>query len=139
MKLKYEREDWGTVDQRWLGSQHGANSMKGVMLDISDSDWVEADHFPDGFLLSGILLIETATQGFWRPYVDGVDALTADTVFPLYNGGQPVVEATRATDPDLSAAIMVHGMVRAQFLPGNNESLASYAMLGKLITLTPAA
>lgn len=139
MKLSYTREDWNTADHRWIGSSHGVDSTKGIMLDISDSDWVLATHYPDGFLLAGILVVETGTAGFWKPFDPGVDPNTANTVFPLISGGIQVVDA--ATDADPSAAILVHGQLRAQFLPAPYEAMtaAQYGALGSQLTLTPAA
>lgn len=117
MKLSYEREDWNTTDYRWLGSASGTKYTEGVMLDISHADWDPATHWPDGFLLAGTMLVESGTAGLWKPYVQGTDS---GPVFPLYNGGQKIVDP--ATDPDPSVAILVEGRLRYEYLPAGNPT-----------------
>ena len=111
MELKHTYETWGGTDNRWLGSSEGTESVQSIMLDLTDSNWVPATHWPKGYLLSGLpLKLKTGTEGRYRLWLsaDG----RADG-FLLW-GGQKVPSPT---NDDVAAEMISVGFVRLPYLP----------------------
>ena len=54
MNLGLVTESFSQDDQRWLASEHGADTAQSVTLDISD--FTAATHYPNGFIPSGTVL-----------------------------------------------------------------------------------
>jgi hypothetical protein len=113
MELTRTVRTFGVEDHRWLRDIHGTEASESVMLDMTDGDWVEADHFPDGFVRSGIPVIAT-TAGRYKVWDATADAATpADGI--IYPGGQQV--DPDALNDDISAAVVRHVKVRLAFMP----------------------
>jgi len=73
MDLTLTTETFSQDDQRWLASDHGADTGRTVTLDVSK--FTQADHYPDGYLKSGIVIAKYAS-GKYGPYNPG--AATGD-------------------------------------------------------------
>ena len=118
MKLELTTETWGIRDQRWIRSQHGTTqTVVPAMLDMNDAAWVEATHYPTGYLLSGIPLHRTGTENQWKPWVDfATDGLIEAF---LLSGDQFVTEPGVAVPAStlIAVDIMTHGMVRLNYFP----------------------
>lgn len=67
MDLSVRTETFLQEDQSWLGSAHGTSSGRSITLEAAQ--FTEADHFPDGYFLSGIPL--AIVGGLARPYASG--------------------------------------------------------------------
>jgi hypothetical protein len=65
MDLTLTTETFSQDDQRWLVSDHGADTGRTVTLDVSK--FTKADHFPDGYLKSGLVIAKFAS-GKYGPY-----------------------------------------------------------------------
>ena len=119
MELKHTVETWGGVDNRWLGSAHGTDSVQSIMLDLTDSNWNFTTHATNGYLKSGVpLMLVSGSEGRYRPWVAAVDWAGPPTNradgFLLW-GGQKV-PASPYND-DVAAEIIRVGFVRLPFLP----------------------
>lgn len=118
MKLELTTETWGIRDQRWIRSQHGtAQTVVPAMLDMNDGNWVEATHFPTGYLVSGIPLHRTGVENRWRPWINFVTDGVVEAF--LLSGDQFVVEpgGTIPAATRIGVDIFTHGMVRLDYLP----------------------
>jgi hypothetical protein len=63
--LTLRTETFSQDDQRWLVSDHGADTGRTVTLDVSK--FTKADHYPDGYLKSGLVICKF-TSGKYGPY-----------------------------------------------------------------------
>lgn len=84
---------WVNEDQRWLGNG-GEPIGRNRSIILDRSLFVEADHFPNGFIPSGTPLARVAATGMYGPYVrstQDVETLTrtatGGTVTVALNGG----------------------------------------------------
>lgn len=101
---RLKRETWGAGDQSWLGSSDGITTARTAHVDIST--FVKADHYPDGYLPSGLPVAEvdevlvpydsTSTTGaevlagfvLFDQSTDGSENLNV----PLYDHGRVFVD-----------------------------------------------
>lgn len=105
------REDsFGVGNQRWLGSTHGLYNAQSGNLDISA--FTEADHYPDGYLVSGIPLAKASATDKFVPYAAGGTG-GAGTLVGFLVTDQPVHNA----DEDINAPVLMHGFVNVDHLP----------------------
>lgn len=104
MQLGLTTEQWGVDDQSWIGSRHGLNNGRSVTL--KTSSFTEATHYPDGFLKSGIPLVDEGdgTYGLWA---------TGGTVAGFLLTWVPVKDPTK----NIVAAMLDHGRVVSANLP----------------------
>lgn len=117
MELIYEKESYGTRDQRWIRSQHGTSkTVVPCMLDMTDPSWNQETHFPIGYLISGIPLIYiVGSDGLFKPWLAPSDG---DMSGFLLSGDQKVVNADgTVTTASIAVDIFTHGMVRLAYLP----------------------
>jgi hypothetical protein len=70
MDLTLRTETFSQDDQRWLVSDHGADTGRTVTLDVSK--FTQADHYPDGYLKSGIVIAQYSS-GKYGPYDPNVN------------------------------------------------------------------
>lgn len=97
-------------DQRWLASQHGADTAQPVTLDVSK--FTAGTHYPDGFIKSGCVLA-VYDDGKVGPY-DPADAATdADTAVGILLSGVPV----RSGATTVVGALVKHCFVDASKMP----------------------
>lgn len=111
MDLSLRTETWGQDDATWLGSSHGTSSGRSITLDFSAL--TEADHYPDGYIVSGIPLGQITATGLYAPYnsagADGTEVLAGfllDSVAVPHDGATDVV-----------GALLDHGRVVVDKLP----------------------
>lgn len=99
MSLKIKNETFGYEDQSWLGSAHGTQAGDPITLDLSA--FTAADHYPAGFLKSGIVLGRITATGLYGPYLASpseVQRITVDAT-----GGTFTVTFDGATTAAISA------------------------------------
>lgn len=107
MDLTITSKSWGIDAQDWLASRFGLDTGRSITLDVST--FTQADHYPDGFLKSGLPL---------APNADGVYGLATSEcdghlLKPVHVGGydgNPVSET-------VAGALYWQGVVDARFLP----------------------
>jgi len=97
-------------DTGWLGSRHGIDSTRSVKLDMAL--FTAATHFPDGYLLSGIVLAQRASDGLYGPYAAGGAGGLASALGFLYAR----IKAGAAT-AKIGGSLMWHGVVVPSKLP----------------------
>ena len=104
MDLSLRTETFAQDDNSWLGSRHGTDNARPVTLDLST--FTQADHYPNGFLLSGLPLqdLGDGKYGLWT-------ATSTLAGFLLF--------AVRVTSSgaDPSGALLDHGRVVTAKLP----------------------
>lgn len=66
MDLTLVTETFVQDDQRWLASEHGADTAQSVTLDLSD--FTAGTHYPNGFIPSGTVLCAGTASGKFGPY-----------------------------------------------------------------------
>lgn len=104
---RYQTESFGAGNFAWLGTRHGINNCRTVMLDISA--FTPATHYPDGYirsgqpvaLVGGMLVPYDATEGTvtgagvlaGHVFTDQKVVGTADFPVPLYEHGRVFVPA----------------------------------------------
>jgi hypothetical protein len=117
MQFKHTVETWPGVDNRWLGSADGTESVQSCMLDMTNGNWNSGVHYPLGWLKSGIPLIKVSgSEGRYRPWVAAVDWAGPPTDradgFLLWGGQKFDVTST-----EVAAEIIMVGFVRLPYLP----------------------
>lgn len=108
---RLQNESYGAGNFAWLGTRHGINNCRTVMLDISA--FTQATHYPDGYIRSGQPV--AIVGGMLVPYdateatVTGAGVLaghlftdqkvvgTADFPVPLYEHGRVYYPALPVT------------------------------------------
>lgn len=99
----------------WLWGPHGTEpgSNPSIMLDISA--FTAATHYPNGYLLSGIVLAPITATGLYGPYDDtAVDGrAVADGLLFSEVGVPDLADLTK----NAGGALFVHGFVRRTRLP----------------------
>jgi hypothetical protein len=104
------------VEKRsWLLSQHGTDPGTTPSITLDVSSFTAATHYPNGYLLSGIILAPITATGLYGPYDDtAVDgrAVAAGILFSS-------VKVPNLADltKDVGAAMVVHGFVKIAKLP----------------------
>lgn len=113
------------LDRRdWLDSEHGTDATVPVTLDVSA--FTEADHYPNGFLPSGLALGLITASSQYGPY-DGAAADGTETlVGHLY--AQVKVKAGATV---VSGALLRHGFVKENKLPIAAGTAGSIDAAGK--------
>jgi Bacteriophage lambda head decoration protein D len=121
-----------TANRSWCVSLHGTEVTPNVQLDVSA--FTAATHYPNGYLLSGIVLGEITATGLYGPYDDTLET------------GQEVAAGILWDDeriPDLSAltkdkagTILIHGFVKTARLPiANAATGGGFIDAGALVDL----
>lgn len=102
-----------TDDPSWLVADHGQNLNLSATFDVSL--FVEEDHFPDGFLKSGIPVGKVTATGLYGPYDDSEDDGRQVCVGFLYS---PLTVVDGLGSPEtVFGAIYTHGGVVEANLP----------------------
>jgi len=108
-------------DTSWLASRHGVDSCRSITIDMSTL--TEADHYPNGFIPSGMPL--TAQEnGLWGLWTTG-DTL-AGVLFAR-------VKAPRNDGTNVSGALLEHGRVVGAKLPVPVDAAGQATASGRLI------
>lgn len=111
MELVRKSETWGVRDQRWLRSRLSTEMVQGVMLDLTDSNWVPATHWPSGALLSGLpLKAKSGTEGRYRLFIPA--DLTIDAF--VLSGG---LQVPSPVNDDVAVDVITFGVIRLNYLP----------------------
>lgn len=122
MELSITTESWGFRDQRWIRSRHGTSEgVQPVTLDMTDTDWVQATHFPAAaggrsYLLSGLPLVKiTGSENRWKIWLPADGLITAFLLSGDQEVTNPTVAASRSDELIVDA--FAHGIVRLDYLP----------------------
>jgi hypothetical protein len=116
----------------WLIGSHGTDPGATPTITLDVSAFTAATHYPNGYLLSGIVLGRITATGLYAPYVDAnVDGITATGLYAPYlstnsDGTQTAagilfssVKVPNLADltKDVANAMLVHGFVAQAKLP----------------------
>ena len=121
MDIAIKRASFGQDDQSWLGSAHGTNAAQGITLDVST--FTKADHYPGGFLKSGLPLqkLGNGKYGLWA------------TTKPLAGFLFTAVSAPADPATPVGAALLEHGRVIAAKLPVSVDAAGQASASGRII------
>ena len=98
------------VEKRsWLLSDHGTEFTPSAALDVSA--FTQATHYPNGYLMSGIVLGKITATGKYAPYVDAASDGTGTAAGILFSSVKVPNLLDLTKDPN--GAILVHGFVDA--------------------------
>lgn len=113
MDLSLKTESF-TQDRRdWLGSAHGTDVPVSVTLDVSKFD--AEDHYPDGFIKSGIPLGKITATSLYGPYDDTATDGRQTLVGFLFTAQD--VNARRVASTKVVGSMLWHGAIREAKLP----------------------
>ena len=122
MDISRRSEAFQVDDKSWLGSAHGTEATRTITLDVST--FTEADHYPNGFIPSGIAVGRITASNLYGPYdnaaTDGREVL-AGHIFDA------VKVRTDDTTINVGAALFEHGKVLVANLPANHGTDAAGA------------
>jgi hypothetical protein len=107
MDLQPVKTSLSVSDTPWLASADGTQYAETITLDLTK--FTEADHYPNGVILSGIPLIQDATSKLYGPVA--TDATVSEG--HLY---KPVV-VTDTTHTHYGAALLARGVAFEDKLP----------------------
>ncbi len=128
MDLSIKSESWGIDDQSWLASRHGLDAGRSITIDVST--FTKADHYPDGFLKSGLPLARRASDGHHVLYntsgSGGAEVLDGHLLGALHVP-DAVSSATR-----LGGALFWTGVVDARFLPAPVDADGRSQVAGRI-------
>lgn len=113
--ISVTRTDFQVENRSWLLGPHGTEpgTTPSVTLDISA--FTEADHYPNGYLPSGLVVGLITASGLYGPYDDAAIDGTETAAGILFSS---VKVPDSGADP--GGAIVVHGFVDPAKLPANN-------------------
>ncbi len=96
----------------WLASPHGTepNAMPSITVDTA---LFAADAKPNGYIPSGVLVSETATEGVYGPF----DAAALDNATKRHGILFQAIDTSHG-DQHFGTAMLVHGYVFGSKLPG---------------------
>ncbi|MEU4709506.1 head decoration protein [Nocardia salmonicida] len=101
-------------NRSWLQSAHGIGPNENPNATLDVSKFVEATHYPDGYVKSGIVLGKVTATNLYGPYdeaaVDGRNVAAGHLFGSLVVKGKAKV----------AGALVVHGFVDAAKLPTNH-------------------
>lgn len=123
---RLQNESYGGGNFAWLGTRHGINNCRSVMLDVSA--FTAATHYPDGYIPSGTPVAEVG--GLLVPY-DATEATTTNA--GVIAGHVFTDQKVSATDADFSVPLYEHGRVYAPAVPGGFTVPAAAAKRPALI------
>lgn len=98
-------------DQRWIGSRHALESA--ITGTLSVSDFTAATHYPNGYLPSG-LPVNGADKANVTPYT----GVAGEVLRFLKDNHQVVVNAAGDVQEDIQVALLWHGLIKTDFIPG---------------------
>lgn len=104
----------------WLLSAHGTDPGTTPSVNLDVSAFTAATHYPNGYLLSGIVLGKITATGKYAPYVDAAVDGTGTAAGFLFSSVK--VPNTADTTKDTNGALVVHGFVDAAKLPIANAA-----------------
>jgi hypothetical protein len=132
MDFQVRETTYGQGDQKWLGSAHGTEAILPITLDLSLFD--DADHYPDGFLPSGLALGKVTATGVYGPYDDALATGVQTLVGHLF---ESVNVASDNTAGKAVGGLFMHGFVREANLPDNHgvDAAGKVDAAGRLIYL----
>ncbi|MFB7919219.1 head decoration protein [Streptomyces sp. NPDC056061] len=114
MDLSLRTESFSQDRRDWLGSEHGTDCPRGITLDVST--FAQADHYPDGYLKSGLPVAEITASGLYGLYAgDAIDG--RETLAGFLFTGVEVVDHRGRVSAKVGGSMLVHGFVRADKLP----------------------
>jgi hypothetical protein len=96
-------------NRSWLVGLHGTEYTPTVLLDVSA--FTAATHYPNGYLLSGIVLGKITATGLYAPYNDSL-ATGVEVAAGILFSDEKVPDLSDTTK-DCSGAILLHGFVKA--------------------------
>lgn len=106
MDLSVYTESFQQDDQSWLASAHGTDTARSITLDVSA--FTKADHYPNGYIKSGIALAKLNSGGKYVPFAHGsaTDGSAKCVGFLL-----DAVKAPAVNTVDVQGALLWHGAV----------------------------
>lgn len=110
-------------DQRWIGSRHALEDAITGTLKVAD--FTKATHYPDGYILSG-LPVNAADQANLKPYTGAA----GEVLRFIKDNHQVVVNDAGDVPVDIQVALLWHGLIKTDFLPGGNFVLGTGAADG---------
>lgn len=120
MDIAVKRASFGQDDQSWLGSAHGTTAAQSITLDVST--FTKADHYPGGFLKSGLPLAKSGEKHvLWA-----TGAVLAGFLFTPVS-----IPASTATP--VGAALLEHGRVIVSKLPVSVDADGQATAAGRII------
>jgi hypothetical protein len=109
-----------TEKRSWLLSPHGTEPGTTISATLDVSAFTAATHYPNGYLLSGIVLAQLSTTKLWVPYVDAGTNGQGTAAGFLFSSVK--VPNTADTTKDVGAGVVVHCFVDAAKLPIANAA-----------------
>ncbi len=110
MDLQPRTEIYVQDDRSWLDSEHGTDATVSVTLDVAQ--FVEATHFPNGFIPSGTPLGVVTATGLAGPYDNAAGDGRGTLIGHLYAQVKVKKGATR-----IGGALLRHGFIKRNKLP----------------------
>jgi hypothetical protein len=109
------------VEKRaWLVGDHGTGPGATPTITLDVSAFTAATHYPNGYLLSGVILGRITATGLYAPYVDANVDGTGTAAGLLFSSVK--VPNTSVLTIDVGGALFVHGFVNENKLPIANAA-----------------
>lgn len=109
MDISLHTEKFEQDDQTWLGAAHGTDMARSITLD--NSAFTKADHYPNGFLPSGLPLGKITDTGLYGPYSGSLTTPLTDGTQTLAGFLLSVVKVPSDNTVDFGGALFEHGRV----------------------------
>lgn len=111
-------------DQRWIGSRHALEDA--ITGTLAVSAFTAGTHYPDGYIPSG-LPVNAADTANLAPYTGAA----GEVLRFIKDNHQVVVNDAGDVPADIQVAILWHGLIKTDFLPGGNFVLGTPADAGQ--------
>lgn len=110
-------EEFGSGDQRWLGSTHAIENARSSALTVAS--FTQATHYPDGYIRSGTP-VNAAVESDLKPWTDAAGEVLGFVVFDRKVGA----------DPKVNVPVLRHGIINKAHLPGEGFTHATGEVAG---------
>ena len=134
MDLSISKTNIGSEDQSWLGSAHGTNAAQTITLDVST--FTKADHYPDGYLKSGLPLMKLDSGAYGLhtgPAPEAGEEKDQEATPELAGFLFTTTRAPQTASTPIGAALFEHGRVKVANLPVTVDPAVLATAAGRII------
>lgn len=107
--ISVSTSSYQTEKRSWLLSPHGTEPGATLSITLDVSAFTAATHYPNGYLMSGIVLGKITASGLYGPYNDSLSTGQEVAAGILFSSVK--VPNTADTTKDVGAGLLVHGFV----------------------------
>lgn len=112
MDFEIRSESYAPESRGWLRGPHGTEPGANPSITLDLTLFTEADHYPDGYIMSGCVVGKVTATGLWGPYDPAATDGRETARGLLFNS-----DSVRSGQAKSLNALFAHGFVDPDRLP----------------------